>query len=63
VEVLHAASAHGDVAAAIARAAEALASDLIVIGAYSHSRRAELIFGGVTRTLLKHSPIPLFVSR
>ncbi|WAH61477.1 universal stress protein [Pseudomonas silvicola] len=61
--MLHAASAHGEVAAAIARAAETSAGDLIVIGAYSHSRPTELIFGGMTRTLLKYLPIPLFVSR
>jgi nucleotide-binding universal stress UspA family protein len=37
--------------------------DLIVIGAYSHARTVELLFGGVTRTLLKRSPIPLLISR
>jgi nucleotide-binding universal stress UspA family protein len=26
--------------------------DLIVIGAYSHARPVEIVFGGVTRTLL-----------
>jgi nucleotide-binding universal stress UspA family protein len=37
--------------------------DLIVIGAYSHARWAEIIFGGVTRTLLTQMPIPVLVSR
>jgi nucleotide-binding universal stress UspA family protein len=37
--------------------------DLIVIGAYSRARSVELLFGGVTRTLLKRSPIPVFISR
>jgi nucleotide-binding universal stress UspA family protein len=37
--------------------------DLIVIGAYSHARSVELVFGGVTRTLLKHAPIPVLMSR
>jgi nucleotide-binding universal stress UspA family protein len=37
--------------------------DLIVIGAYSHPRWAEIIFGGVTRTLLTRMPIPVLVSR
>jgi nucleotide-binding universal stress UspA family protein len=37
--------------------------DLIVIGAYSHARSVEMVFGGVTRTLLKQSPIPILMSR
>ena len=37
--------------------------DLIVIGAYSHARSVEMVFGGVTRTLLKASPIPVLMSR
>ena len=30
---------------------ESIRVDLLVIGAYSHARSAEMIFGGVTRTL------------
>jgi nucleotide-binding universal stress UspA family protein len=37
--------------------------DLIVIGAYSHARWAEIIFGGVTRTLLTQMSVPVLVSR
>ncbi|KQT53357.1 universal stress protein UspA [Methylobacterium sp. Leaf456] len=37
-------------------------SDLIVLGAYRHSRAREFFFGGVTRSLLKHAPVPLFLS-
>jgi nucleotide-binding universal stress UspA family protein len=37
--------------------------DLIVIGAYSHARSVEMVFGGVTRTLMKQSPIPVLMSR
>jgi nucleotide-binding universal stress UspA family protein len=37
--------------------------DLIVIGAYSHARSVEMVFGGVTRTLLKETPIPVLMSR
>jgi len=37
--------------------------DLIVIGAYSHARSVEVVFGGVTRTLLKEAPIPVLMSR
>jgi nucleotide-binding universal stress UspA family protein len=37
--------------------------DLIVIGAYSHARLAELLFGGATRTLLTRMPVPVVISR
>ncbi len=36
--------------------------DLLVIGAYSHSAWREFLLGGVTRTMLHHSPLPVFVS-
>lgn len=36
-------------------------ADLIVMGAYSHSRWRELIWGGFTRRLLHDSEIPLFM--
>ena len=36
--------------------------DLIVVGAYSHARTAEMIFGGVTRSLLRDSGIPLLIA-
>jgi nucleotide-binding universal stress UspA family protein len=36
---------------------------LLVIGAYSHPRSAELLFGGVTRSLLATAPLPLLISR
>lgn len=36
--------------------------DLIVLGAYSHARSMEIVLGGVTRSLLAHSPIPLLIS-
>uniref|UniRef100_UPI0013D50E7C universal stress protein n=1 Tax=Acinetobacter baumannii TaxID=470 RepID=UPI0013D50E7C len=37
-------------------------NDLIVVGAYSHARTAEMIFGGVTRHLLRDSAIPLLIA-
>lgn len=37
-------------------------SDLIVSGAWSHSRFTEAMLGGVTRTLLNNVPHPLFIS-
>ncbi len=37
--------------------------DLIVIGAYSRARSVEVLFGGVTRTLLTQAPVPVLISR
>ena len=39
-----------------------LGADLIVTGAYGHARFREVILGGVTRTLLKHMTVPVFMS-
>ncbi|MGI9303587.1 MAG: universal stress protein, partial [Gammaproteobacteria bacterium] len=36
--------------------------DLIVMGAYGHSRFREIILGGATRHLLQHMTVPTFVS-
>ena len=36
--------------------------DLIVAGAYGHSRAREMVFGGVTRTLLNEMTAPAFLS-
>lgn len=37
-------------------------ADLIVMGAYGHSRARELILGGMTRHLLHHMTVPVFMS-
>lgn len=37
-------------------------ADLIVMGAYGHTRLKEIILGGATRYLLRHTTIPLFLS-
>lgn len=41
----------------------AVGADLLVMGGYGHARLHELLFGGVTRSLVRASPIPLFISR
>jgi len=51
------------VAEIILTCATALGMDLIVIGAYSHARSLEMVFGGVTRTLLMQARIPVLMSR
>jgi nucleotide-binding universal stress UspA family protein len=43
------------------RAAE-LAPDLLVVGAYGHSRLREMALGGVTRTLLREMTVPVLMS-
>ena len=37
-------------------------ADLIVMGAYGHTRLREIILGGVTRDLLKLAPVPLLLA-
>ena len=37
-------------------------NDLIVVGAYSHARTTEMIFGGVTRRLLRDAAVPLLIA-
>ncbi len=43
------------------RHADDVAADLIVMGAYSHSRLRELVFGGVTQAMLETAGIPIFL--
>jgi nucleotide-binding universal stress UspA family protein len=47
---------------ALIAAARELGASCIVMGGYGHSRMRELVFGGVTRAMLKGSPFPLFLS-
>jgi nucleotide-binding universal stress UspA family protein len=47
--------------ALLSRAAD-LSIDLIVMGAYGHSRMSELILGGVTRTMLESMTVPVLMS-
>jgi len=37
-------------------------SDLLVLGAYGHSRLRELLLGGTTQTLLAQMPVPALLS-
>jgi nucleotide-binding universal stress UspA family protein len=50
-----------DTGAALLAAAGAVGADLLVAGAYGHSRLAEWALGGVTRHLVRHSAIPLLL--
>lgn len=52
-----------DVDGLLIREAQAVGADLIVMGGYGHARLQEMLFGGVTRSMVRCSPIPLFISR
>lgn len=50
------------VGATILGRAGALGADLLVMGAYSHSRMRELILGGVTRHVLENATVPVLMA-
>ena len=52
----------GDVARTLRDAARQQSADLIVMGAFVHSRLREFTLGGVTQSLLKKCDVPLFMS-
>ena len=37
-------------------------SDLLVMGAYGHTRFREFVFGGATRDILEHMTVPVLMS-
>jgi nucleotide-binding universal stress UspA family protein len=47
---------------AILEAAEAAGADLIVVGGFGHPRLQQALFGGVTRTIVQSSKVPLLMS-
>lgn len=51
------------VAAVLARHAADMDAELMVMGAYGHSRLRERIFGGVTRSMLEEPPLPILMAR
>jgi nucleotide-binding universal stress UspA family protein len=46
----------------LVRLAKDLGADLVVSGAYGHSRLGEWVFGGMTRGLLDQAPFCLMMS-
>jgi nucleotide-binding universal stress UspA family protein len=42
--------------------ATAMAADLLVIGAYSHSRMRQVVFGGVTEHMLDYAELPVLMA-
>jgi nucleotide-binding universal stress UspA family protein len=53
----------GPVADVLAAAADTHEADLIVLGAYGHSRAREVVLGGCTRSFLGHASVPVLMMR
>jgi nucleotide-binding universal stress UspA family protein len=52
----------GDIGRLLLGQAKALGADMIVMGAFHHSRVRQFILGGVTLTVLEEATIPLFMA-
>jgi nucleotide-binding universal stress UspA family protein len=55
-------AAHGDAGKALRDRATLVGADMIVMGAFAHSRWRQLVLGGVTDSMLSASEIPVFMS-
>jgi nucleotide-binding universal stress UspA family protein len=53
----------GPVADVLAAAADAHEADLIVLGAYGHSKAREVVLGGCTRSFIAHASVPVLMMR
>jgi len=62
VNVLALPAMKGDVAETLRNHARLTRADMIVMGAYVHSRLREMVLGGTTQSLLRNTPVPLFLS-
>lgn len=51
-----------DIGTVILREAQTAGADMIVMGAYGHSRIVELVLGGATRTVLQEARLPVLMS-
>jgi nucleotide-binding universal stress UspA family protein len=49
--------------AQLPRIAREVGADLIVAGAFGHAPMRELVFGGVTRSLIEHADVPVLLMR
>jgi nucleotide-binding universal stress UspA family protein len=61
-EALRVKAGEGDVGRLLLATAKDLGADLMVMGAFHHSRWREFILGGVTLTVLEEAAIPLFMA-
>lgn len=58
----NAASNGNGIGPALIDTAKSLDAAYVVMGAYGHSRFREALLGGVTRSMLAHSPVPLLLA-
>lgn len=63
MNVRRVASGGEDIGRALLSRAVSFGADLLVIGAYGHSRLSEWIFGGVSQTMLREAELPVLMSR
>jgi nucleotide-binding universal stress UspA family protein len=52
----------GSVGEMLLAAAKEMEADLLVMGCYGHTRLRELVFGGASRHVLAHTPLPVLMS-
>lgn len=51
-----------DIEASLLRRCHEIGADLLVMGAFSHHRIRQFVLGGMTRYMLEHADIPLFMA-
>jgi nucleotide-binding universal stress UspA family protein len=61
-EIVRVNAKEGEIGKALLAVAKDLGADLLVMGAFHHSRWREFILGGVTLTMLEQAEIPLFMA-
>lgn len=53
----------GDAGEALLESARRLDAEMLVMGAYGHSKITEFVFGGATRAMFEHAELPVLLSR
>ncbi|MDR3472338.1 MAG: universal stress protein [Devosia sp.] len=61
-ELAHIEAPHEDVGSTLLHQCDLYRADLLIMGAYGHSRAMEMVLGGATRTILGHAPLPVMLS-
>lgn len=63
VEIAVMARLQNDVADQLLQRSTEIGADLVVMGAYGHSRLREAVIGGVTRSMLRKATVPVLMAR
>lgn len=61
-KLINSAAEESEVGARLLKLTKQSNADMIVMGAYGHSRIREYILGGVSRTMIRDTTVPLFLS-